>query len=60
MDEAALRRLSRRIYMPLPDAEARWGLIEGSLQKSNIRYEISEAFMVELMQFTEGYSSADL
>jgi|LakMenE18May11ns_1017448.scaffolds.fasta_scaffold9767206_1 hypothetical protein len=46
--------------MPLPDAEARWGLIEGSLKKSNIRYEISEAFMVELMQFTEGYSSADL
>ncbi len=59
LDEAALRRLTRRIFMPLPDAEARQALIQGALKKG-ARYDISEADMVELMKLTEGYSCADL
>lgn len=34
LDEAALRRLTRRIFLPLPDAECRRALIEGKLKES--------------------------
>lgn len=32
LDEAALRRLTRRIYLPMPDTEARKALIENKLE----------------------------
>ena len=59
LDEAALRRLTRRIFMPLPDAEARESLILGKL-KQGARYELNEDDMSQLMKLTEGYSCADL
>ena len=40
LDEAALRRLTRRIYMPLPDAEARLSMIKYKLKDANV--EMSE------------------
>ncbi len=56
LDEAALRRLTRRIYLPLPDDEARQALIESKIKdaKSDI-----EDF-APVVKLTEGYSSADL
>jgi len=59
LDEAALRRLTRRIFMPLPDVEARRALIEGKM-KSSTKFDVTEADWDELMQLTEGYSCADL
>ena len=35
LDEAALRRMSKRIYMPLPDGEARKAFIEYQLKDAN-------------------------
>jgi len=34
LDEAALRRLTRRIYLPLPDGEARKALVEHKMKGS--------------------------
>ncbi|CAM9609533.1 unnamed protein product [Ectocarpus sp. 6 AP-2014] len=58
LDEAALRRLSRRVYVPLPDPPARKALISGLLgqQKGNIK----GASLASLVDMTEGYSGSDL
>jgi len=58
LDEAALRRLTRRIYMPLPDDPAREALIEYRLKDANSK--LSEDEMKELVAHCQGYSCADL
>ena len=58
LDEAALRRLTRRIYMPLPDVPAREALVEHKLKDANKAY--SEDEFKEMLAITEGYSCADL
>ncbi len=40
LDEAALRRLTKRIYIELPDGEARVGAIMKLLKQ--VKYQISE------------------
>ena len=58
LDEAALRRLTKRIYIGLPDAGAR----EGQIQKllSSVTTKISKKEMSQIVLATNGYSSADL
>ena len=58
LDEAALRRMTRRIYMPLPDPEARKAFIEFKLKDANSN--LSEDDMTALLEICEGYSCADL
>lgn len=58
LDEAALRRLTRRIYIPLPDSEAREAIISSKLEKVN--HEIDEEALAEVVRMTEGYSAADM
>ena len=58
LDEAALRRLTRRIYIPLPDAPAREAIIESKISKIN--HEIDEEGMKTILEITEGYSCADM
>ena len=58
LDEAALRRLTRRIYLPLPDDPARRAIIEYKLKDAN--HGLSEEDMVMLVAETNGYSCADL
>ena len=59
MDEAALRRLTRRIYLPLPDEEARKALIKSHLDKGN-KVEMSDEDIETVTKKTHGYSSADV
>jgi len=58
LDEAALRRFTRRIFMPLPDEPAREALIFHKLKDSKV--EISLIERAQLLKLTEGYSCSDL
>ena len=58
LDEAAKRRFTRRIYIPLPDPETRRSLIDILLKKAN--NDVSEEQKEEVIRMTEGYSCADI
>eukprot|EP01059_Diplonema_ambulator_P003081 TRINITY_DN1271_c0_g1_i2.p1 TRINITY_DN1271_c0_g1~~TRINITY_DN1271_c0_g1_i2.p1 ORF type:complete len:468 (+),score=136.47 TRINITY_DN1271_c0_g1_i2:28-1404(+) len=55
LDDAALRRMPKRVYIPLPDKETRKGLIASKLKGEKATLDISA-----LLQITEGYSGSDL
>jgi SpoVK/Ycf46/Vps4 family AAA+-type ATPase len=58
LDEAALRRLTKRIYIGLPDAEARGGLIKKLMKQ--VDCNLSTYDFNQIVAYTEGYSSADI
>lgn len=58
LDDAARRRLVKRIYIPLPDFEARKQLIKHLVK--NYDCSMSEADFEKIAKFTEGYSGADM
>jgi SpoVK/Ycf46/Vps4 family AAA+-type ATPase len=58
LDEAARRRLSKRIYVPLPEKESRQSLIL-TLCK-NEKNNLSSEDFDQIAQLTEGYSGHDL
>jgi len=59
LDAAVMRpgRLDARIYVPLPDAEARFRLFEIYLGKRPLADDVNFA---QLAQLTDGYSGADI
>jgi SpoVK/Ycf46/Vps4 family AAA+-type ATPase len=58
LDQAALRRFAKRIYIPLPSAEARLGLLKHLLKGQAA--SISDKEANEIIQWTEGYSASDM
>ncbi|CAK1552635.1 unnamed protein product [Leptosia nina] len=58
LDEAARRRLVKRLYIPLPDVEARRQIISNLLQTEN--NDLTHDHIMEVAQLTEGYSGADM
>ena len=50
--------MTRRIYMPLPDAEAIKAFLTYKLKDAN--YSLSDEEMETLLQLCNGYSCADL
>ena len=58
LDEAALRRLTKRIYIDLPDSEARLGAINKLIKQ--VSYDISDKQMKTIVKSTKGYSFADI
>lgn len=58
LDEAALRRMTKRVYIPLPDLPAREALIKKAI--SSVEHNLGLADMLTVGQKTDGYSSADL
>jgi fidgetin-like protein 1 len=60
LDEAARRRMEKRLYIPLPDEQARKDLCQTLLSKGNFIHGIGDAELLEIAKLTEGYSGADL
>jgi SpoVK/Ycf46/Vps4 family AAA+-type ATPase len=58
LDEAARRRFTKRIYIPLPDVAGRKSLILNLLKDAN--HSLTDGDIVNLIDSTEGYSGADL
>ena len=58
LDEACLRRLSKRIYIGLPDYEARYGMIKKLMEK--VSNDMGKYDIKEVTNLTEGFSSSDL
>ncbi|CAH2087285.1 unnamed protein product [Euphydryas editha] len=59
IDSAMLRRLEKRIYIPLPDFKTRVDLFETFLKSKNIELDSNIDFK-ELSAKTEGYSGSDV
>ena len=58
LDPAMRRRFEKRIYIPLPDEEARFVLIKNMLK--NAHHTLTETGMRKLAKRTEGFSGADV
>ncbi|KNH05507.1 hypothetical protein XU18_3478 [Perkinsela sp. CCAP 1560/4] len=58
LDEAARRRLERRLYIPLPDADSRGQIISRLLRaEANV---LGEEGLLRIVDLTAGYSGADM
>ncbi|KAI8590344.1 P-loop containing nucleoside triphosphate hydrolase protein [Geranomyces variabilis] len=58
LDEAALRRLVKRIYIPLPEPATRAALIDHLL--TGQKHGLSRPDIAQLLRLTEGYSGSDI
>ncbi|KXZ52863.1 hypothetical protein GPECTOR_8g245 [Gonium pectorale] len=58
VDEAVRRRLTKRIYVPLPDEEGRKSVLSRMLKDQP--HELSGAEVARLVESTAGYSASDL
>jgi vacuolar protein-sorting-associated protein 4 len=58
LDPAVRRRFEKKIYIPLPDKEARLALLK--LKTKGMPSKITEEQFEYLAQLTEGYSGADI
>ena len=62
MDDAVIRRLVKRIYVPLPDTEARYGLFERLVGNAGGQHnaDLGDEEMAQLVASTDGYSASDI
>ncbi|KAL4653117.1 hypothetical protein ACB092_01G279300 [Castanea dentata] len=59
LDEAARRRLTKRLYIPLPSSEARAWIIRNLLDKDGL-FKLSKEEIETICNLTEGYSGSDM
>ncbi|PIN09789.1 AAA+-type ATPase [Handroanthus impetiginosus] len=59
LDEAARRRLTKRLYIPLPTSEARAWIIKNLLENDGL-FNLSNEDMDTICKLTEGYSGSDM
>ncbi|KAF0887988.1 hypothetical protein E2562_006909 [Oryza meyeriana var. granulata] len=59
LDEAARRRLTKRLYIPLPSSEARAWIIRNLLEKDGL-FKLTEEETNAVCKLTEGYSGSDM
>jgi len=60
IDDAVMRRMSRRIYVQLPDMDARRFLFNKLLSKERGRHSLSKTQIETIVDRTEGYSCSDI
>lgn len=58
LDEAALRRMTKRVYIGLPETDEREALIK--MKIAAVSNDLSGRNLTEIAEMTRGYSSADL
>lgn len=58
LDDALLRRMERRVYIPLPDTRARARMFE--IHLGNTPHSLDREDFVELADMSEGYSGSDI
>ncbi|KAM8858661.1 fidgetin-like protein 1 [Spinachia spinachia] len=58
IDEAARRRLAKRLYIPLPEAAARWQIVTNLMTPEKNR--LGEQELESVVKATEGFSGADM
>ena len=58
LDEAARRRLVKRLYIPLPEFSARVQIVENLLKTE--KHQLTKEDIVEIAKLAEGYSGADM
>lgn len=58
LDEAARRRLVKRLYVPLPELEARKQIINNLLK--SVHHDLGEEDIARIAEKSEGYSGADM
>ncbi|KAJ8676231.1 hypothetical protein QAD02_012017 [Eretmocerus hayati] len=58
LDEAARRRLVKRLYVPLPELEARAQIVRNLLKSE--RHDLEENDVYEIARLADGYSGADM
>ena len=58
LDDAMLRRLTKRIYIGLPTSNARITLVQNLLKKQP--YDINDQELRSLIELTDGFSGSDL
>ncbi|KAI3748136.1 hypothetical protein L6452_11033 [Arctium lappa] len=59
LDEAARRRLTKRLYIPLPSSEARAWIVRNLLEKDGL-FKLSTEDIDSICKLTEGYSGSDM
>ncbi|KAI3520681.1 hypothetical protein L1887_10131 [Cichorium endivia] len=59
LDEAARRRLTKRLYIPLPSSEARAWIVRNLLNKDGL-FKLSTEDIDSICKLTEGYSGSDM
>ncbi|CAL5370266.1 unnamed protein product [Camellia sinensis] len=59
LDEAARRRLTKRLYIPLPSSDARVWIIRNLLEKDGL-FKLSKDDTDTICKLTEGYSGSDM
>ncbi|XP_026734565.1 spastin isoform X4 [Trichoplusia ni] len=60
LDEAALRRFPKRVYVSLPDARTRMSLVRRVLARGAAAASLSDEELARLAALTDGYSGSDL
>lgn len=60
LDDAALRRFPRRVYVGLPDESTRVDLLRQLLSNPNVASNLSNEDLTMLAKWTDGYSGSDL
>ena len=58
LDDAARRRLVKRLYIPLPEVAARRSIVTRLLAREE--HELTAAQLDQIGQLTQGYSGADM